>query len=155
MEDNVVIPLETGVITFNMVILIAADDSHYSPDLIRRTFHVTMVCSHHAYIVPESNIIRLVQFVLPLQQRKTPLKPLPSSSTSHLAKTHQVFTSQVPQSRAPCGNLEDFANLESLNRHRTIFAKRKQQLTIGWTCCLSITPMIKIFSNLKAFQRSI
>lgn len=43
MEDNVVIPPKTGVITFNMVILIAADDPHYSPDLIRRTFHVTTV----------------------------------------------------------------------------------------------------------------
>ena len=93
MEDNVVIPPKTGVITFNMVILIAADDPHYSPDLIRRTFHATTVCLHHAYIVPESNIIRLLRFVLLLQQRKTPLKPQPSSSTSHPAKTHQVNTS--------------------------------------------------------------
>lgn len=51
-EDNVVIPRETGVITV-MIILTAAFVPHHTPDLIRRTFH----------------LIRVIQFVLPLQQR--------------------------------------------------------------------------------------
>lgn len=147
MEDNVVIPPESSVITF-MIILTAADVPHHTLDLICRTFHATMVCSHHACIVPQANSCKPICFAI-ATERKISLKPQPSSSTSRAAKTHQVYISQIPQST--CGNLEDFANLDSLNPHGTM--PRGCNKTIGWTCCLSITPMIKIFSNLKSIPK--
>ena len=76
-EDKVVIPPETGVITV-MIILTAAFVPHHTPDLIRRTFHPTMVCLHHAYIVPEANSCDPICLAT-ATETKTSLKPQPSS----------------------------------------------------------------------------
>jgi len=78
-----------------MIILTAADVPHHTPDLIRRTFHATMVCLHHACIVPEENLCDPICLAT-ATERKISLKPQPSSSTSRPAKTHQVNISQVP-----------------------------------------------------------
>lgn len=76
-EDNVVILPETGFITV-MIILTAVFVPHHTPDLIRRTFHPTMVCLHHASIVPEANSCDPICLAT-ATERKTSLKPQPSS----------------------------------------------------------------------------
>ena len=123
-EDNVVIPPENSVITF-LIIATSVDVPHHTPELVQGTFKNTMACLHNACLIPQADCFDPVCLVTASERTKCAKKPQAKISVTSQSKNPQVPKSQESLS-SEC-NFQDFENLESLNRHRSSFAKRQLQ----------------------------
>ena len=121
-EDNVVIPPEKSVITF-MIIATSVDVPHHTPELIHETFNNTMACLYNACLIPQADCLHPVCFAAVPKRAQPARKPQLKTSVASQNNIPQVSKSQKT-SYSSC-NFQDFANLESLNRNRSSFAKKQ------------------------------